>query len=189
METQTIETTLSLKQLLTEFREAYRRIKKNTLKYRKVKGAAKLPYLVKIQHYTGIANATIKKLEAKLVRELEGTASHISNEIIKNPTKVYSDLMPEFHNFDEFLEKVENDGSKEMKKSNDLRYLARGIRKRIFTIKDDTKMTVKKQVLAARNRQLVTERVEQQKVVNMEEYKRQKALRKQQAAPQQRRAA
>ncbi len=186
METKTIETSLSLKQLGTEIREAYAEVKRNLSRYRKTKGAKKLPHLTEMQKYIIKAQAAFKKLEAKLVRESEGVSLQISDEIAKNPIGNYSKLMPEFDRIDEILASIERGEGIEMRKSYGEMRLARGIRNRILTIKSDTRNKVKNQIAIGRRR----EEAKTARVIRLDEHRRQKDLRQQHIAQsQQRRAA
>lgn len=169
METKTIETSLSLKQLGSEFRQAHREYKRNLSKYRKSKGAKKLPYLAKVQKYIMRAQAAFKKIEAKLIRESEAIALNISNDITKNPREAHK-LMPEFDKIDEVLARIERDEGIEMRKSYGEMRLARGIRNRIISIKSVTWNKVKKQEAEITN------------IIKMDEHRKRIALRQQHIA-------
>ena len=141
MDLNTIEGSLSFAQLLTKFRETYKKIKKNAIMAKKTKGTEKIEHLEELFTYIRFSEAIIKRLNTLAIQDTMAAAQNLNSQIkalnitdqkqIKQIENIYDRLL-------RLLEKVDRDNLIENRKSGNLVWFDRGAIKQIKAIKYDS---------------------------------------------------
>src|SRR3989338_7731447 len=154
MDVNIIEGSLSLEQLLTKFREAYKEIKKNVIKLKKTNSKEKIDYLESAFKYTRFAEAVAKRLTAKTIQETLSIAQNISNQInglrIENERQI-AEIEAIFDRLVKILEDVDRCNLTENRKSGDLARWDRGVIDEIKAIKAKSVAAARSKVAMQQN--------------------------------------
>src|SRR3989338_1836712 len=144
MDLDMIEGALSFAQLLTKFRECYKKIKTNAIKAKKASGTAKIGYLEELFDYIRFAEAIAKRLSTLGMRELMAVAISIDNQVktlnvtdqrqIDQIEAIYNRLLKAMEEIDRY-NLIEN------RKAGDLIRFDRGIVNKIKLLKSNSVQT------------------------------------------------
>ncbi len=130
MDLNTILGALSFKQLLTKYREVYKKIKKENAMMEGARGEEKIVHLEKLFNFIRIAEAILKRLNALAIENTRTMAQGFNNQIrasnitdqkqIEKIRGIYDRLL-------RILERVDKDNLTENRKSGDMVRFDRGV--------------------------------------------------------------
>ena len=138
MDLNTIEGALSFTQLLTKFRETYKKIKKNAIMEKKSRGTEKIVHLEELFNYIRLAEAIIKRLNTLAMQDTMVAAQGFNNQIralnITDQNQI-NQIRAIYDRLIRLLEKVDRDNLTENRKSGDMVRFDRGVINQVKAMK------------------------------------------------------
>lgn len=138
MDLNTIEGALSFTQLLTKFRETYKKIKKSAIMEKKSRGTEKIEHLEELFNYIRLAEAVIKRLNTLAMQDTMAAAQGFNNQIkalnITDQNQI-NQIRAIYDRVIRLLEKVDRDNLTENRKSGDVIRFDRGVIDQVKAIK------------------------------------------------------
>ena len=139
MDLNTIEGSLSFAQLLTKFRDTYKKLKEHAIMVKKSTGKKKIEHLEEFFTYIRFAEAIIKRLNTLAILDTRAMAQSFNNHIsASNITdqKQIDQIQAIYDRIIRQLEKVDRDNLIENRKAGDLIRLDRGVIGQVKSLRD-----------------------------------------------------